>query len=422
MQSGDAVTAWQAYVSLAVFRKLPGSWRTLFMTVPPPQTTFVPSPGQPAHRPLLELAALGDALPRLLNAISDAVVVVDRSGQVVAANRRFAETFGPGGLELAGLTCPLAGKCHSAGPSPSPRCIACEITESRLPRRTLQVLPDASGQQRRWEATLNPVLDDQGSVSYIVEVWRDVTDRTQLEAQLSHSERLASLGMLAAGVAHEINNPLASVLAGVESLQRWLVRVDMPEPERADATEVLGLLEQGARRCRETTDKLLLLGQPYATRPVWVDLNHAVSDTLALISFSARRQHVEVSADLDAEAPQVWGRESALRGVLMNLCLNAVQAMSSGGHLRVSTYRVGDDRVGLRVEDDGPGISPEHLHRIWDPFFTTKPVGQGTGLGLSITQRIIARHGGEVRVESTPGTGARFLIELPVQGSGGESV
>jgi two-component system, NtrC family, sensor kinase len=392
------------------------------MNILPPHTTFVPPPGEPSRRPVLDLAALGDTLPQLLDAISDAVVVVDRAGQVVAANRRFSETFGAAGQELAGLACPLSGKCNSAGPSPSTRCIACEISETLQPKRTLQVLPDASGQQRRWEATLNPMLDTSGSVAYIVEVWRDVTDRTQLEAQLSHSERLASLGMLAAGVAHEINNPLASVLAGVESLQRWLMRVDVPDAEREDASEVLGLLEQGARRCRETTDKLLLLGQPYASRPVWVDLNHAVRDTLALLSFATRRQHIEVSADLDAEIPQVWGRESALRGVLMNLCLNAVQAMTNGGHLSVETHRIGEDRVGLRIEDNGPGIAPEHLHRIWDPFFTTKPVGQGTGLGLSITQRIIARHGGSIRVESTPGSGARFLIELPLQGSGGESV
>lgn len=392
------------------------------MNVIPPKSTLVPDPRDPALPPVLDLAALGDALPQLLDAISDAVVVVDRAGQVVAANRRFSETFGAAGHQLAGLACPLAGKCQTGGPAPSSRCIACEISDTRQPKRTLQILPDASGQQRRWEATLNPMLDEHGAVAYVVEVWRDVTDRTQLEAQLSHSERLASLGMLAAGVAHEINNPLASVLAGVESLQRWLLRVELPEAERDDAAEVLGLLEQGARRCRETTDKLLLLGQPYASRPVWVDLNHAVRDTLALLSFATRRQHIEVSADLDAELPQVWGRESALRGVLMNLCLNAVQAMGSGGHLRVTTSRIGDDRVGLTVEDDGPGITPEHLHRIWDPFFTTKPVGQGTGLGLSITQRIVARHGGAVRVESTPGAGARFLIELPLQGSGGESV
>jgi len=389
--------------------------------LPPDPTDYVP-PDSPAARPVLALAALGETLPQLLDAISDAVVVVDPTGQVVAANRRFTQTFGTSGRDLAGLACPLAGKCHSNGPAPADRCLACEVRESRQARRTLQVLPDASGQQRRWEATMNPMVDDSGAVVSIVEVWRDVTERSQLEAQLSHSERLASLGMLAAGVAHEINNPLASVLAGVESLQRWLGRVELPAPERDDAAEVLALLEQGARRCRETTDKLLLLGQPYPSRPVWVDLNHAVRDTLALLSFATRRQHIQVSADLDADLPHVWGREASLRGVLMNLCLNAVQAMSSGGHLHVATTRVGDDRAGIRIEDNGPGIAPEHLHRIWDPFFTTKPVGQGTGLGLSITQRIIARHGGAVRVESTPGAGARFLIELPLQGSGGESV
>lgn len=392
------------------------------MTILPPDPVSEPASGEPSRARVPELVALGAALPQLLDAISDAVVVVDPNGRVVAANRRFTETFGAAGREMAGLQCPMSGHCSSNGPTPRHRCMACEITESRQPRRTLQVIPDGSGQQRRWEATMNPMVGPDGSVVSIVEVWRDVTERTQLEAQLSHSERLASLGMLAAGVAHEINNPLASVLAGVESLQRWLSRVELAPEERADANEVLGLLEQGARRCRETTDKLLLLGQPYASRPVWVDLNHAVRDTLALLSFATRRQHIEVTTDLDRELPQVWGRESALRGVLMNLCLNAVQAMSSGGRLQVATWRIGDDRAGLRVEDDGPGIMPEHLHRIWDPFFTTKPVGQGTGLGLSITQRIVARHGGVVRVESTPGSGARFLIELPLQGSGGESV
>jgi hypothetical protein len=256
----------------------------------------------------------------------------------------------------------------------------------------------------------------------VVEVWRDVTERTHLEAQLSHSERLASLGMLAAGVAHEINNPLASMLAGVESLERWLSRARMPEIERAEAAEVLGLLEQETRRCRETTDKLLLLGQPYSTRPVWMDVNRAARDTLALLSFATRRQRIEVASHLDSALPPVWGREGAVRGVLMNLCMNAVQALQNGGHLEVRTQSLAADRIAIEVADDGPGIAPEHLARIWDPFFTTKPVGQGTGLGLSITRSIVARHGGDIQVDSAPGRGARFTITLPTEGSGGESV
>jgi hypothetical protein len=370
-----------------------------------------------------DVQMLGLAFPRLLDAISDAVVVADAKGNTVAANRRFLETFGLDGKAIIGKPCPLSGTCiTSVGPTPHTACIACEIATTKEARRALQVVPDVTGRQRRWEATLNPVLDDDGKVNLVVEVWRDVTDRTQLEAQLSHSERLASLGMLAAGVAHEVNNPLASVLAGVESLQRWLGRVTLPPEEHADAAEVLSLLEQETRRCRETTDKLLLLGQPYATKPVWVDLNRAARDTLALLSFATRRQRVLVRAELADDLPQLWGREGAIRGVLMNLCMNAVQAMANGGQLTVRTLRLGEDRVLLEIEDDGPGIAPDHLNRIWDPFFTTKPVGQGTGLGLSITQRIVSSHGGRIRVTSEPGNGARFTVTLPTQGSGGESV
>ncbi len=395
------------------------------MHSPTPDSDPLREPNPAASPPAgqFDVLKLGQVFPRLLDAISDAVVVADANGNTVAANRRFLETFGLDGRAIIGRPCPLAGTCiTSGGPTPHHACLACEIAETKEARRALQVVPDVTGRQRRWEATLNPVLDDGGRVQLVVEVWRDVTERTQLEAQLSHSERLASLGMLAAGVAHEVNNPLASVLAGVESLQRWLGRVSLPPEEQADASEVLSLLEQETRRCRETTDKLLLLGQPYATKPVWVDLNRAARDTLALLSFATRRQRVLVRAELVEDLPQIWGREGALRGVLMNLCMNAVQAMSNGGQLTLRTLRLGDDRVLLEVEDDGPGIAPDHLNRIWDPFFTTKPVGQGTGLGLSITQRIVSSHGGRIRVTSEPGKGARFAVTLPTQGSGGESV
>lgn len=366
-------------------------------------------------------APLREALPRLIDAMSDAVVIVDRTGHVVSANRRFVDAFGLEGRPMEGAACPRAGQCMSVGTGSSGQpCLACDIAQRPEPRRALQVVPDGSGVQRRWEGTLNPVLDDDGQVSMVVEVWRDVTDRTQLEAQLSHSERLASLGMLAAGVAHEINNPLASLLAGVESLQRWLERAHLParhEPE--EASEVLELLERETRRCRETTDKLLLLGQPLSTHPGWVNLNRAVEDTLALLRFATRKQGITPHAELQPDLPLVWGRESALRGVLMNLCMNAVQALANGGQLTVQTSAT-SGRVRIVVEDNGPGIALEHQARIWDPFFTTKPVGQGTGLGLSITQRIVASHSGTIQVESQPGAGARFTVSLPTEGAGGQ--
>lgn len=366
-----------------------------------------------------ELGSLRDALPRLIDALSDAVVILDRRGLVVAANRRFGQAFGAQGPALTGRPCPRAGDCMpSDRPNETP-CMACGIAQTRVARRALQVVPDASGQQRRWEVTLNPVLDDHNEVSLVVEVWRDVTERTQLEAQLAHSERLASLGELAAGVAHELNNPLASVLAGVESLQRLVDRSSLPAEVAAEATEVLGLLAQETRRCAETTDKLLLLGRPHSTHKVWVDVNRAALDTLALLRFVTRKQGIVVRTEITDGLPLIWGRDGALRGTLMNLCLNAVQAMPGGGTLVVRTRLAGEQFV-YEVEDDGPGITAEHLHRIWDPFFTTKPVGQGTGLGLSITQSIVTDHGGDIRVASSPGRGACFTVTLPVRSGGGE--
>ncbi len=253
----------------------------------------------------------------------------------------------------------------------------------------------------------------------MVEVWRDLTEKSQLEVQISHGERLASLGLLSAGVAHEINNPLASMLAGVEVLQRWLARRQFGEAEIVDATEVVNMLEQQIERCREVTEKLKKLGRSYDLSPGWVDVNGALRDTLALLGYELRRYGITAAVELAPDLPQIWAREAAIRGVCMNLMLNAVQAMTSGGTLTIRS-RTDREQIHVSVEDTGPGIAPEYLNRIWDPFFTTKPVGQGTGLGLSITHRIVTRHGGRITVDSAPGRGARFDIELPIHGPGGE--
>jgi two-component system, NtrC family, sensor kinase len=174
-------------------------------------------------------------------------------------------------------------------------------------------------------------------------------------------------------------------------------------------------------RSQEITQKLLLLAQPYQVAPDWSDLNQAIRDTLTLLRYQMHKQQIEAIEELDPELQPIWAKGSGIRGALMNLCMNAVQAMPEGGTLTVRT-RSSSRHVTIEVEDTGPGIPADHLHRIWDPFFTTKPVGQGTGLGLSITQRIVTRHGGTIRVESLPGRGARFVIELPMEGPGGENV
>jgi len=357
-----------------------------------------------------------------MDSLTDAVVVVDREQRLVAANAQYINCFGMRRSDLIGSRCTDAVHCpEDRAGGDGGRCAACETFESGRPARRLRSLPDATGVLRRWEASFNPVLDASGKVTHVVEVWRDVTARSQLEAQLGHSERLAALGTLAAGVGHEINNPLASVLAGVESLERWLDRRRFGKDDLLEAAEILDVLEREVHRCRETTDKLMLLAQPYSTEPAWFDLNQAVSDNLSLLRHQMRKQGIEAEEALEPELPPIWARHSSMRGVCMNLMMNAVQAMPMGGRLSVRTARGGAGVI-LTIADTGVGIAPEHIDRIWDAFFTTKPVGQGTGLGLSITQRVISRHGGSIRVESRPGEGARFTIELPIEGPGGTGV
>ena len=358
-------------------------------------------------------------LPQLMDSLSDAVVVVDREQRLIAANAQYIQCFGMRRSDLIGSRCTDA--LHCPEDRAGGRCAACETFETRRPARRIRSVPDASGVLRRWEASFNPVFDSSGGVSHVVEVWRDVTVRSQLEAQLGHSERLAALGTLAAGVGHEINNPLASVMAGVESLERWLGRRDFGDAARAEALETLQMLEREVTRCRETSDKLMMLAQPHSVEASWIDLNEAVRDTLSLLRYQMRKQGIEAVEELDAELPNIWARQSAMRGVCMNLMMNAVQAMPQGGRLTVMSGRGGLGVV-LQIVDTGHGIAPEHLDRVWDAFFTTKPVGQGTGLGLSITQRVVARHGGTVRVESRQGHGARFIVEVPIEGPGGAGV
>lgn len=360
-------------------------------------------------------------LPGLIDALSEAVLIVDGQRRIVAANRRYLEVFGLHTQVQAGAACQEALRCPEVrGEGTGGTCLACDVLKHGRVARRIHDLPDATGALRRWEGTFNPVANDDGVVTHVVEVWRDVSDRAGLEFQLAHSERLAALGILAAGVGHEINNPLASMLAGAESLSRWLERTEFGAAMRDEAAETIGMIEREIERVRTITDKLMLLARPEAALQTWVKLHGTALDTLSLLGFEMRQRRITLRNELDAALPAVWADENAMRSVWMNLLMNAVQAMTAGGTLTVGSGRT-DLGVRFWIEDTGPGIPPALFDRIWDPFFTTKPPGKGTGLGLSITQRAVARHDGQIRVENVKGGGARFTVEVPTGGPGGSN-
>ena len=241
----------------------------------------------------------------------------------------------------------------------------------------------------------------------------DITERVSLEAQLTQADKLSSIGLLAAGVAHEINTPLAVISSYAQMLSKQL---------KGDTrlTPVLDKITQQSFRAAEIANGLLNFSRTSSTEFSSTDLNQVIRDTLSLLEHQFKTAQVLVDLDLDSDLPLIHGNSGKLQQVFLNLLLNAKEAMQGGGRLRVAT--MADDHgkyITALVSDSGSGIAPEHLKRIYDPFFTTKTMPRpgdrrGTGLGLSVSYGIIQEHAGKIHVESAVGAGTTFHLEFPL--------
>ncbi len=261
------------------------------------------------------------------------------------------------------------------------------------------------------EATLNiaiaPLVSkDQEQIGRLI-IFDDVTDRAELEQRLVQADKLSSIGLLAAGVAHEVNTPLAVISTYAQMLAKQMAE-DAPQK-----TIILDKIAKQTFRASEIVNSLLNFSRTSSTSFGDVNLNKVIQETLSLLEHQLQKTGVQVRNELDASLPPIHGNTGKLQQVFLNLFLNARDAMSSGGTLEVRTWRDGGV-VKVDVADSGHGIAPEHLRRIYDPFFTTKGAQKGTGLGLSVTYGIIQEHGGSIEVTNRPDGGARFRLELPV--------
>jgi len=256
----------------------------------------------------------------------------------------------------------------------------------------------------------DPKGGELGTVSFIQDSRHIVEMERKLEEvqlQLIHADKMASLGKLAAGVAHEINNPLGGILLFGGLL---LEDMDFSDPRREDMDRVV----QEARRCREIVNSLLDFAHQKKRYHEPVDLNAAVEQCLSLLGNKAIFHNIELERELQASLPLVTGNPSQIKQVFTNLVSNAVDAMGGEGRLRVcSRYDEGCGEVCVSFADTGPGIPAEIRNRIFDPFFTTKEPGKGTGLGLSLSYNIIQMHRGDIRVHCPPGGGTTFTVALP---------
>ncbi len=249
---------------------------------------------------------------------------------------------------------------------------------------------------------------------------RDVTDRKKADdetrdiyAQLLQTEKMAALGQTISGVAHELNNPLATILT-------WAERLSQNRTLDASLRRGLGAILSESERAARIVGNLLTFARKQTTRAM-VDLNEVTRETLALRSYEHRRANITIVDGLAAGLPPVFADSYQLQQVLLNLIINAEQAMMSAhgrGALVVRTWHdAAHESVVIEINDDGPGIAEDVQPRIFDPFFTTKEVGKGTGLGLTVAYAIVQEHGGRIRLQSIPGSGASFFVELPVGGA-----
>ena len=267
------------------------------------------------------------------------------------------------------------------------------------------------GSWRTMRANASPLFDAEGKASGVIVSVRDITVERKLEQQIIQSERLAAMGQMIGGFAHELNNPLTSIMGVAELLQ---------ESEKEETTrKQLVMLQQQARRAADIVQNLMYFSRPPAPGQGPINLSELVQRTLHLHAYSLRKNNVTVDFLPEPSLPVVTGDAHQLMQIFLNLVLNAEQAMREArdrGTLRIRLEK-STKSVVVTFQDDGPGIPADVLPNIFDPFYTTKRPGRGTGLGLSICKAILREHGGEIEASSGPGGGAVFRVTLPVQGA-----
>jgi two-component system NtrC family sensor kinase len=278
----------------------------------------------------------------------------------------------------------------------------------------MDVESTASGESRFYRLTKVPMRLDDDDVTHVITIGEDITEWKRVQDQVSQTEKLAAVGQLAAGVMHEINNPLATIGACVEALT---LRVeDLPRSEALGFEEYLRIVGSELERCKSIVDGLLDFSRPKARVKRHAELNQIVEDALFLVRHHHKYRGITLERELTEGLPVIEANHEQLIQVFLSLMLNAIDAMEGKGVLaiRTASYKTGRE-VMAEFEDTGPGIQRDALPKIFEPFFTTKQPGRGTGLGLSICYGIVQEHGGRILVDSQIGRGSIFRVTLPVR-------
>jgi two-component system NtrC family sensor kinase len=280
--------------------------------------------------------------------------------------------------------------------------------------RIEQQTVDEKGQTRHWLISKVPMRDEStGEVSHVITVGEDITARVEANQAIGRAEKLAAVGRLAAGVVHEINNPLATIAACAEALE---ARVEEGVFEGTDAVddlnEYLGLIKSEAFRCKSITNGLLDFSRMRAVDRRHLDVAETLQSSANLLSHQKRGVGIEIAVEINESLQLVNADGGQLQQAVIALGTNAIDAMPDGGKLTLRAFNQANSVV-IEIQDSGVGITADDLSKVFEPFFTTKEVGRGTGLGLAVCYGIVTDHGGRLSVRSNPGVGTTFSILLP---------
>ena len=354
----------------------------------------------------LELERLTAYTENILESINVAIVAMDHDGRITSCNRAFEELYGIERKRITGsvieslfppdvITSIQRVTGTKGWTLDSPANIFKLYLESRTRKRLIVNL------------SLIPMHVSMPASAGSLIVLENITEKIQLEGQLMQAEKLSSIGLLAAGIAHEVNTPIA----GISSYTQMLLK-ETPESDRRKP--ILEKIEKQTFRAAEIVNGLLNFSRMNGSEFKELDINQLIDDSLTLLNHQLQSSHITVDSQYDRSLPLVYGNSGKLQQVFINLFLNARDAMPSGGELAVQTAMT-DSMVIVDISDTGTGISEENIKRIFDPFFTTKEIGKGTGLGLAVTYGIIQEHGGRIFVDSDSGRGTHFRVKLPTR-------
>ncbi len=349
-------------------------------------------------------------LQNLIDSASDIIYTLDRDGYITFLNKM--------GQEVTGYTLEPGEKAHYTQ----------YIVEKNLAEAEGHFRESIRGRPQRYATSIigadgglihillntSPIRKDDEIVG-VLGIAKDITERKQMEALLLQASKMAAIGELAAGVAHEINNPVGIISGTAEQLQFLIDRHrDQPELVAEKIVKHLETIYEQADRCKRITQGLLSFARRTEIRSTNVDLAGLVNETVSLLKNRAVTENKKIETRIDDGLPAPTADPHLLGQVFLTLVNNALDAVRENGTVTVAARGEGDAVI-IEVADDGAGIAEENLKKIFDPFFTTKPIGKGTGLGLSICFGIVERMNGEISVDSTPGRGATFSVRLPLK-------